>query len=643
MTESIGYSQFSRTTNLLTARTINRNLSETTTQLLTLQRQLASGRAIDSPSQDPFGSIMAIRLQALMEEKEQCRSNLEFGSGFLSASDSILGEVDSLIIDARELGLGEVGTTATDETQDNAALVIDNILEEIVSLANSSFREKYLFGGTSTQATPFERLGSYVRFNGNLEELACRSERTTEVTYSINAADAFGSFTAEVVSTADLSPALANTTLLSDLNGGEGVTPGNIIVSDGTNSTTVDLSACTTVQDVLDAASDALPSTTTMTLSVANSCFEFQSTLPGADLTVTEYAGGSTASDLGILQTTPTGSSFSGDDLDAKLTLLTNLGLLNDNTAIDASGFVISNGSYSATIDVTAVDTVGELITLINQSGIHVEASINEDATAIDLASRLCGAVLTVGENGGTTAEELGLRTMSPETSLRSLNLNEGVNIVDGNDLTMTFRDGTTLDIDLTGVSDVRGVINTINGHVDNGGRVTASLNTSGNGIVLADNTVDAGVQFSVANYANSTAATDLGIAKTCDVGEATLAGDDVGGMRSESIFTTLLSLSSALLDHDDTTISAAVEELDSDLDRVLNARAVVGSRINRLDTLMERIDQEELEAEATLSETIDLDFAEAMVRYSTLQAMLEASLTTAGTLVGLSLLDFLG
>ena len=75
----------------------------------------------------------------------------------------------------------------------------------------------------------------------------------------------------------------------------------------------------------------------------------------------------------------------------------------------------------------------------------------------------------------------------------------------------------------------------------------------------------------------------------------------------------------------------------------MLNARAVVGSRVNRLDTLIRRIDDEELEVKSMLSETIDLDFAEAMVRYSTLQAILEASLMTAGTLVRMSLLDFIG
>lgn len=47
---------------------------------------------------------------------------------------------------------------------------------------------------------------------------------------------------------------------------------------------------------------------------------------------------------------------------------------------------------------------------------------------------------------------------------------------------------------------------------------------------------------------------------------------------------------------------------------RVIAGLAAVGSKVNRLDTLIERIDQEEM----------------------------EASLTTAGTLVRMSLLDFL-
>lgn len=642
MTDGISYSPFLRTTNALTARNINRNLSQITSALSKVQRQMASGRAIQQPSDDPFGSVRAIQLQQLLEEKAQFKENVQFGSSFLSAADSFLGEMNSLVSEARQLAVGEIGTTASDQTQDNAALMIDSILDEMVTLANSQFRNRYLFGGTSTTIAPFVRVGDTVEFTGNIRNLLTRSGTAAEVSYNVNAADAFGSLSARVQSDRDLDPALTGETLLTDLNQGRGVGAGSLVIDDGTNRTTLDLSGCATVSDVLDAAAAALPATTAMTLTADGRGLRLESTLAGATLTVSESGGGRTAGDLGLISTGPPGASLDGNDLDPRLTLLTPLAALCGGTGLPTEGLAITNGDFNSRVDFGSARTIQDLINAINQSGTHVEAVINDSSTAVDLVSRLCGAALTVGGNSGTTASVMGLRTLDVETFLGRLNNGAGIRCLDGDDFTVQLQDGSSFSVDLSGQSTVAGVLDAINNHADNGGKVTATLAGDGNGIRLQDHTTDAGYALSVTSIGDSRAAEDLGIAGGAEPHAGVLVGQDPSGTYSDSVFTTFSMLRQALLSHDDTAISKAASRLDDDLDRLLNARAVAGAGIQRLDTLGQRIDNETLEVKSALSETVDLDFTEATVRYQSLLAMLQGSLMTAATLVQASLLDFL-
>src|SRR5207253_1420357 len=99
------------------------------------------------------------------------------------------------------------------------------------------------------------------------------------------------------------------------------------------------------------------------------------------------------------------------------------------------------------------------------------------------------GVNFSIGENNGTNATALGLRTMTGSTALHDMNLGVGVPVDAGNPLVITRRDGTSVSVDLSGSITVDDVLNKLNA-VDPG-HLVASLNTVGNGISLLD---DSGV-----------------------------------------------------------------------------------------------------------------------------------------------------
>jgi flagellin-like hook-associated protein FlgL len=193
------------------------------------------------------------------------------------------------------------------------------------------------------------------------------------------------------------------------------------------------------------------------------------------------------------------------------------------------SGLQIVNGGQTHTITFETAETIEDLLNLLNGSSASVSAKIAADGRSIEVRSRLSGADFQIGENGGTTATELGIRTLTRDTLLSDLNFGRGVDLTGGNDELATHpnfvgggprvdftiqRDGSPdLDIDISSANTIGEVIDLINAHPDNGGAspITARLAEFGNGIQIVDEN-NSGLQSLTIVRRDSFAAWDLGL-----------------------------------------------------------------------------------------------------------------------------------
>ncbi|MGQ9770199.1 MAG: flagellin N-terminal helical domain-containing protein [Thermogutta sp.] len=92
-----------------------------------------------------------------------------------------------------------------------------------------------------------------------------------------------------------------------------------------------------------------------------------------------------------------------------------------------SSGLIITNGGRTFTVDLSAAGTVEDVLNTLNDSQYGLIAEINESTRRINVRSRISGADFAIGENRGTTATQLGLRTLTGETRLDQLNFGRGV------------------------------------------------------------------------------------------------------------------------------------------------------------------------------------------------------------------------
>lgn len=633
-----------RVSNTLLSQLAMRNISQNMNSMLELQYQLASGLRLYKTSIDPAGAAVAMSFQNITERREQATTNISRSNEFLVATDGALSDLQDLLNQAAEIASTNIGAGTDDDSRQNAATVVSSLISQLTQLGNRQYQERYLFAGRATDQAPFGLSSTSVYFAGDIGELYTIIDSSSTIRYNVTAEEAFGTLSGQVTSTSDLNPAITLATRLAHLNGGDGVRAGTIELSDGVTTTQIDLSYCDTVADVVNAINANGVVSVTAAINAAGNGLVIQAD-PGDAISVTDLPGGYAARDLGILQETalPAGTDLVGTDLDRLMTLTTELSALRGGTGIDqVSGLLLGVGDDSATIDLSAAVTVQDLLNAVNFCGLHAKAEIDDAGRRLVVSNAMASENMYIGENGGTTAVDLGVRSMTLLTPLSSLNCGQGVRTVSGaDDFNITTRDGSVIGIDASSATLVAHVVATINADPANGGRVTASLNPVGNGICLTDNTAGGG-NFQVTRANSSLAAADLGIEAVVPNPGNVINGEDVAPVAEQGIFRLLFDLREALLANDSSTISTAGAGIQSEVGRVARIRGTVGVRMQALDQAERRIENELTQVKGLLSEVRDLDYASAVSRLQTLQTTFEASLQASASILPLSLMDFL-
>lgn len=351
---------------------------------------------------------------------------------------------------------------------------------------------------------------------------------------------------------------------LSDLNNGQGVSRGKIVITDRAGgSATVDLSRTTTVQEVIDAINSN--GTARVSASVQGGKFVLSdaSGSTSRNLTVTSAAGYDTAASLGIAGDVAS-STLTGSTVYA-LNGNTTLQQLNDGNGVflrntigtDVHNFrvlVTDAGNSTTTVKVNlgdvyqeqtvdgvtklvktegavttvkgAVDRINAALTAAGQT--TVSAQIDSTNGRLSLVDASGVNTVTVQENGDSTAADLGLLVPPTATSIlgkrvfAGLNtslargLNGGQGVSGDGVLNFTLRDGSSFSAVIDTTASLTDIFRSIEAASDFAGskRVSVSLDSRGTGLVLKDLTGGGGT-FAVAGTSGADTAASLGISRS--------------------------------------------------------------------------------------------------------------------------------
>lgn len=140
-------------------RTIYQNisfrLSNLTEELKNIQEQIATGKRINRPSDDPIGTTQALRLRKVLSQIDQYGENIQHGSSWLKVTDVALGTIHQFISQAIDVvSQMSVGTGSAGE-REAAAQNIQSIIEQMVQIGNTQLNGRYIFSGYQDNSSAF--------------------------------------------------------------------------------------------------------------------------------------------------------------------------------------------------------------------------------------------------------------------------------------------------------------------------------------------------------------------------------------------------------------------------------------------------------------------------------------------------------
>lgn len=137
-------------------------------ELNAVQEQIATGRRIQQPSDDPNGAARILDYQESLATLTQYQRNTELASNRLRLSEDTLTRATNALQRVRELTLQAANASQTNETRTFIATELRASVDELLSLANTrDASDQFLFSGFQSGTQPFSRQGAGFVYNGD--------------------------------------------------------------------------------------------------------------------------------------------------------------------------------------------------------------------------------------------------------------------------------------------------------------------------------------------------------------------------------------------------------------------------------------------------------------------------------------------
>lgn len=120
-----------------------------------LQEQASTGSRINRVSDDPSAAYRVLGLNIQERSLENYADNLSEVVSLLDLSSTAIEEIASALTETQVRLTQIANGIYSEEARERAAAGINDILEQIVSLANTKHMGQYLFGGGNTASAPY--------------------------------------------------------------------------------------------------------------------------------------------------------------------------------------------------------------------------------------------------------------------------------------------------------------------------------------------------------------------------------------------------------------------------------------------------------------------------------------------------------
>ena len=134
-------------------------------QVSKLQTQMATGKRIQTASDDPQAAARLSSLKSELSRMEVLQRNIDAANTSLSIEESALGSISEALSRIRELSIQGNSSAISDKEREMLALEVDQIFSHVLSLANTqNAYGEFIFAGSASDSPAYDQEGT---FQGN--------------------------------------------------------------------------------------------------------------------------------------------------------------------------------------------------------------------------------------------------------------------------------------------------------------------------------------------------------------------------------------------------------------------------------------------------------------------------------------------
>jgi len=154
-------------------------------------RETSSGKKLNSLRDSPSGSAQLVAVRDMESKIDQYTSNVGDGAFFLQVADSALNEANNLVT-----SIYTRGSLAGTQTIDPAARAtiageVRSLRDQLLMLANSQARGRYIFAGSQVTTIPFTITGDTVSYQGDSDVNRVLVDEGLEIAQGVSGSEAF--------------------------------------------------------------------------------------------------------------------------------------------------------------------------------------------------------------------------------------------------------------------------------------------------------------------------------------------------------------------------------------------------------------------------------------------------------------------
>lgn len=172
-----------RVTQNTTATQVMNNLQTIMQRQAQLEQYASTGVKISNPGDNPVAAQQILHLKSINVANEQYARNITTGTSILTVTESAMSSLGDQIVRAKELALSMANGTNNSSSRSAAVSELTQLKSQVISIGNTEFNGKYLFGGFKNDSAPFDAAGAFTGTSDDLKvEIAQGS--FVPVTYS---------------------------------------------------------------------------------------------------------------------------------------------------------------------------------------------------------------------------------------------------------------------------------------------------------------------------------------------------------------------------------------------------------------------------------------------------------------------------